>query len=172
MTLAIPPCWRYGLPVTVNPWPGLATRCPWRISAPTDSRRFCACRSVSWRLCVETFGSAGYQGPGSPTCAQLPPLLFGDGSRQLHFSLGANPMTTRNPSKARRPPGSGPAALRSNSSLAVRLNRTTTALSSAPRSPVQRLRLAGEPRGRCLGRCLRRDRCCSEDQGGVPCVTW
>lgn len=53
MTLAIPPCWRYGLPVTVNPVAGFGD--PMSLAHKRPNRQqalFCACRSVSWRLCV------------------------------------------------------------------------------------------------------------------------
>lgn len=77
MTLAIPPCWRYGLPVTVNPVAGFGD--PMSLAHKRPNRQqalfFVPAAPCHGGCAWETFGSAGYQGPGSPTCAQLPPLL-------------------------------------------------------------------------------------------------
>ena len=127
MTLAIPPCWRYGLPVTVNPVAdlgrsfNLARRRPIPLQA-----LFCVCTFELWRLCVGHLRVCRVPSSRSanPRTAASPNSL-GRERWQLHIKLGASPMTTRNPSKARASAhrAMALAALRSNSSLSVRLNR-------------------------------------------------
>ncbi|MDU2590504.1 MAG: hypothetical protein E7C81_05075 [Atopobium sp.] len=127
MTLAIPPCWRYGLPVTVNPVADLGR------SFNLARRRPIPLQALFLRLHIRVMaavrgtpsGVPGAKFPvGQPAYSCLPNSL-GRERWQLHIKLGASPMTTRNPSKARASAhrAMALAALRSNSSLSVRLNR-------------------------------------------------
>jgi hypothetical protein len=60
--------------------PGLATRLSKGAPAPTScQRRFFVPAMTCYGGCArETFESAGFLCPGSPTCVQLPPCSFGD----------------------------------------------------------------------------------------------
>ncbi len=127
MALAIPPCWRYGLPVTVNPVAGFGDPMSLEHKRPNRQQALFLCLPLRVMAAVRgrPSGLPGTKAPVRQPAHSCLHYSFGDGSRQLHFSLGANPMTTRNPSKARASAhrAMALAALHSNSSLAVRLNR-------------------------------------------------
>lgn len=130
-------CWRYGSPVTVNPVAGfgdpemkLAHKRPKTIAGAF----FVPAMSLYGGGCAwETFGSAGFQFPrfaNLRTAATSHRLATVRGSS--YNEIGATPMHTRNPSahasawKAR-----ALSALRSNSSLSVRLARYNAAMARA-----------------------------------------
>lgn len=75
MTLAIPPCWRYGLPVTVNPVAdlGRSFNLARRRPIPLQALFFASAHSSYGGCAWDTFGCAGCQVPGRPTRVQLPP---------------------------------------------------------------------------------------------------
>ena len=133
-TLAFSPSWRYGVPVTVNPVAGfgdpsnLAHKRPIRLQALFLCPPFRVMAAVRGR----PKGLPGSKFPVRQPAHGCHPS-FGDDSRQLQTKLGAPPMqTTRNPSthaaawKAR-----AFAALRSDSSLSVRLARYNAAMARA-----------------------------------------
>ncbi len=127
MALAFPSGRRYGSPVTVNPVAGFGDPMSLAHKRPNRQQALFLCLPLRVMAAVRgrPSGLPGTKAPVRQPAHSCLHYSFGDGSRQLHFSLGANPMTTRNPSKARASAhrAMALAALRSNSSLAVRLNR-------------------------------------------------
>jgi hypothetical protein len=117
----------YGLPVAANSATGfgdpssLAHRRP----HPKAGAFFVPEVSCYGGCAWETFGSAGFQVPGSPTCAQLPPIIVWRRSVAVPSKLGAPPMHALIPSKIRALAHRRMAlsALRADSSLSVRLAR-------------------------------------------------
>lgn len=127
MTLALSPSSRYREVVTVNPVTDLGR------SFNLARRRPIPLQALFLRLHIRVMaavrgtpsGVPGAKFPvGQPAYSCLPNSL-GRERWQLHIKLGASPMTSRNPSKARAAAHRAMAfaALRSDSSLAVRLNR-------------------------------------------------
>lgn len=89
MALAIPPCWRYGLPVTVNPVADLGRS--------NSNRRTSAQHHIAgaflrphYRVMAAVRGTpSGVPGPycpGRPTRVLLPPHSLGRERWQLQFS--------------------------------------------------------------------------------------
>jgi len=126
MTLALSPSSRYCEVVTVNPVADLG-----RSSIGDAQASFALLQALF--LCPQIRVMAAVRGTpsGVPGCSNpvgqpahsCLPNSLGRERWQLH--IGASPMTSRNPSKARAVAhrAMALAALRSNSSLAVRLNR-------------------------------------------------
>lgn len=129
MTLALSPSARYREAVAVNPAAGFGDPiCKRRTSAPMTiaGAFFVPAMPLDGGRARETERSAGFLLPrfANPrTAASLNRLATVGGSS--YQAKGASPMNTRNPSKARAAAhrAMALAALRSNSSLAVRLNR-------------------------------------------------
>ncbi len=137
--LALPPCQRYGSPVTVNPVADLGRSSIGDAQAsfaPLQALFLCPQYRVMAAVRGTPSGVPGYSNPvGQPAYSCLPKSLGRD-RWQLH--IGVSPMHTRNPSahasawKAR-----ALSALRSNSSLSVRLSRYNAAMARARALEVQ-----------------------------------
>jgi len=132
--LALPSCWRYGSSVVTLLTTGFGD--PMSLALKRPNRQQALFLRPQFRVMAAVRGRPSGL-PGSKAPVRQPayschPKSFGDGSWQLHIRLGAKPMHTHNPSthasawKAR-----ALSALRSNSSLAVRLARYNAAMARA-----------------------------------------
>lgn len=131
--LALIPCWRYGLPVTVNPVADLGRSSfgdAQASFAPLQALFLCLRFRVMAAVRGTPSGVPGYSNPvGQPAYSCHPNSL---GRERWRLHIGVSPMHTRNPSahasawKAR-----ALSALRSNSSLSVRLARYNAAMARA-----------------------------------------
>ncbi|WP_082033884.1 hypothetical protein [Pseudomonas sp. PI1] len=133
--LALILCRRYGLPVTVNPVADLGRSHNLAHKRPNQQQALFLCPQFCVMVAVRgtPSGVPGAKFPvGQPAYSCLPNSL-GRERWQLHIKLGASPMTTRNPSASHAAAwrARAQAALRSNSSLSVRLRRYNEAMSRA-----------------------------------------
>lgn len=149
ITLALQPARRYGLPVAVNPAADLGrSNTTRRTSAPmTIAGAFFVPAMLRHGGCAwDTFGCAGFRVSRSAnprTAVTIPSLAAGgDGSDNTH---GTPPMhTVRNLSASHADAWKARAlsALRSNSSLSVRLARYNAAMAKARALETQEVRHA------------------------------
>jgi len=130
----------YGSPVAAKSANGFGdpSNLAHRRPHPTAGAFFVPAASCYGGCAWETLGSAGFQVPGSPTCAQLPPS-FGDeaaapsklGALPMRKILTLNPSTVSIRNRAAAHKAMAIAALHADMSLSVRLARYNAHMAQA-----------------------------------------